>query len=123
MRTPSGRTRGDRAIVLVEAIVAVGMLSMLIVAFAALAGSEARLSRELYFRAVAMQIVDGEMETLVAGERRAWPAGRHEYPVDAEAVKSLPPGRFVLTVAPKTLRLEWRPEGAGSPVAREVTLR
>ncbi|MDW8310479.1 MAG: hypothetical protein RMK20_13985 [Verrucomicrobiales bacterium] len=87
--------------------------------------SERRLARALYQRAVAMELVDGELEVLAAGAWRAFAPGMHEYPVRAGAATNLPPGRFVLTVSAERLRLEWQPAsgGHGGPVVREVRLR
>ena len=80
-----------------------------------------KLCRAYYYRAVAMEIVDGEMEILAAGEWRAFPTGAQPYPVRAEAAKNLPPGRFTLTRQEKLFRLEWvpaKPLGIGT-VRRE----
>jgi len=87
--------------------------------------SERRLARALYQRAVAMELVDGETEALAAGGWRAFAPGVHEYPVRAGAATNLPPGRFVLTVTPERVRLEWQPavKRHGGPVARELRLR
>ena len=83
---------------------------------------EQKVLRSHYWHAVAMEIVDGEMEILVAGEWRAFPEGTREYPVKAGAAKSLPPGKFTLTRTGQTLRLEWLPEkgGSGGKVVREA---
>jgi hypothetical protein len=45
-----------------------------------------------------------------------------DYPVRAGAVTNLPPGRFILTMTPEKLCLEWRPsvKQHGGPVVREV---
>jgi hypothetical protein len=103
-------------------------LSILATAFIPLAFSfarEQRLCRGYYHRAVAMEIVDGEMAVLVAGEWKEFSQGEQDYPVRAEAARNLPAGRFVLTVDGKRLRLEWR--GAktlpGGPVRREAVAR
>ncbi len=80
-----------------------------------------KLCRAYYYRAVAMEIVDGEMEILAAGEWREFKSGSQPYPVRAAAAKNLPPGRFILTRENKLFRLEWVPEkkhGIG-PVLRE----
>src|SRR5581483_8076670 len=83
--------------------------------------SEQKLAQIHYQRAIAMEIVDGEMETLAAGDWRGFTAGVHDYPVNAAAATNLPPGKFLLTVSPQSIRLEWRPEaGKHGPVAREV---
>jgi len=87
--------------------------------------AEKRLARSYYQRAVAMEIVDGEMEVLVAGEWRSFKSGWQDYSVHAAAVTNLPPGRFKLEVAKEKLRLEWQPaiKMQGGPVAREVKIQ
>lgn len=86
---------------------------------------ETKLARALYYRSVAMEIVDGEMEILRAGEWRAFPKGqRVAYSVRAAAAKNLPPGRFELEIQADTMRLEWSPEkrDQGGQVFRKVKL-
>jgi hypothetical protein len=94
----------------------------LIYSFAA----EQKMLRACYQRALATEIVDGEMEVLKAGQWRAWEPGSHPYLVQADAATNLPPGHFILTLTTNRLRLEWRPtaktSGRGSAVAREATL-
>lgn len=86
---------------------------------------EHKVARSHYWHAVAMEIVDGEMEILVAGEWRACAEGTQAYRVKAAAAKNLPPGKFTLTRTGRTLRLEWQPEqrGAGGHVVREAVAR
>jgi len=108
---------------LIELTVAIGILSVAFIAFAAAYGSEQKLLKTYYYRAVAMEIVDGEMEALAAGEWKAYGEGTHKYAVRAEAARSLPDGRFVLTVGRGRVRLEWVPDRPGSGVAREVATR
>ena len=86
---------------------------------------EHQVARSHYWHAIAMEIVDGEMEILVAGEWRAWRDGTHSFPVKAAAAKNLPSGKFTLTRAGQTLRLEWQPDqgGAGGPVVREAVAK
>ena len=83
---------------------------------------EQHVLRVYYWRAVAMEAVDGEMEVLVAGDWHTYGEGEHPYTVLAESAKYLPPGKFTLTVHGPRLRLEWRPEKlrSGSPVVREA---
>jgi hypothetical protein len=87
--------------------------------------SERRTARGSYQRAVAMEIVDGEMETLLAGEWRAFTPGVHDYHVHAGAATNLPPGRFILSIQPEKLRLRWQPalKDHGGPVTREAMLK
>jgi hypothetical protein len=115
------RTRGSLS---VELTVAVGILVAAVLPLSVSFVREQRMARGLYHRAVALEIVDGEMEALVAGEWRAFTPGRQPYPVRAEAAKNLPPGAFILTLTHDRARLEWVPEtrGVGGAVAREVIL-
>jgi hypothetical protein len=87
--------------------------------------SERRLARAYYQRAVAMEIVDGEIEVLAAGEWRAFTPGTHEYPVHAGSMTNLPPGHFLLTVQNDKVRLEWQPavKMHGGAVVREARVR
>jgi hypothetical protein len=107
-----------------ELVVASGLLVATLIPFAYSTVNERRLARACYQRVVAMEIVDGETEVLLAGGWRAWTPGTHAYPVQAGAATNLPPGRFQLTLQPHRLRLEWEPalKGHGGPVVREVTL-
>ncbi len=86
---------------------------------------EDQLCRAYYQRAIAMEIVDGEMEALVAGEWRSFKPGQQPYTVRAGAVRNLPVGKFVLTIEEARLRLEWIPEGRdqGGRVMRQASLK
>jgi len=111
--------------VMVELVAALAILTAVMIPLAFGFAQETRLFKSYYERAVAMEIVDGEMEILAAGEWRAFKPGAQTYPVLAESVKNLPPGRFTLTLQGKRIRLEWAPEkpGHGSKVVREATIR
>jgi hypothetical protein len=100
-------------------------MSLLLVALIPLGFSffkEQQLCRIYYFRAIATQIVDGEMEVLAAGGWRSQVEGSRVYQVQAEAAKNLPPGKFVLTRGTNQIRLEWIPDKSrqGGRVVREV---
>jgi hypothetical protein len=116
-----GRQQGSLSADLVAALTIL-VLAALPMAFAF--EQETRLCRAAYHRAVAMEIVDGEMEILAAGEWRAIPDGEHPYPVKAAAARNLPPGCFILTRQERALKLEWKPSKRrmGGPVTREVRL-
>lgn len=78
-----------------------------------------------YFRAVADEIVDGEMEVLAAGDWKNFPNGSRVYTVHSRSAANLPPGHFELTKTENHLRLEWMPDqrqGVGI-VAREITIK
>lgn len=116
------RARGSLS---VELTVALGMLVAAVLPLSVAFVHDQTALRSRYFRAVALEIVDGEMEVLTAGEWRAFPPGRQPYPVRAVAAQNLPPGMFILTLTNDRARLEWVPEsrGAGGSVVREVILK
>jgi hypothetical protein len=69
-----------------------------------------------------MEIVDGEMEVLLAGGWRDFTTGIHSYPVHAHAGQNLPDGQFQLTIQTNLVRLAWQPaeKNHGGAVVREV---
>lgn len=119
---PAMRQRGA---LMVELLVALALLMGVLLPLAYSFSSERRLARAYYNRAVAMEIVDGEMEALVAGQWRAYPPGTHDYKVQSVAATNLPPGRFMLKVEPGKVRLRWQPSGKdrGGHVTREANIR
>jgi type II secretory pathway pseudopilin PulG len=109
---------------MIEMMVAMALLVIVLLPIAYSLASEQRFARALYQRAIAMEIVDGETEVLAAGAWHSCPGGVSEYHVSAAAAANLPPGRFWLTVASGTVRLEWRPEAKthGGGVVREARI-
>jgi hypothetical protein len=124
MRVATSRARQKGAL-MVELLVAMALVAGALLPLAYSLASERRLVRATYQRAVAMEIVDGEMEVLAAGAWHGHSAGVHEYPIHAIAATNLPPGHFLLTVQEPNLRLEWRPSVKmhGGAVVREVTVK
>ena len=124
MRLADSRARRTGAL-MVELLVAMALVAGALLPLAYSLASEKRLVRATYQRAVAMEIVDGEMEVLAAGAWRAFSAGSHEYPVHAVAATNLPPGQFMVSVQEQKVRLEWRPSVKmhGGAVVREVTVK
>ncbi|MFW6107689.1 MAG: prepilin-type N-terminal cleavage/methylation domain-containing protein [bacterium] len=119
------RRRQAGAFSLLELLVALGIFGMAVGGFAVTSWYDTRMLGQQYVRAAAMEIVDGEMEVLAAGEWKAYAEGSQAYEVSAGAAESLPPGTFTLTIEDRTARLEWRPDNpkTGVRVAREVTIR
>ena len=115
----------QRAALITEWVVAMGILTFVMVPLAFSFMQESKLCRAYYYKALAMEIVDGEMEALAAGEWRAFKAGQQDYRVSAAAATNLPPGSFSLTLVEKRVRLEWIPKrrGGGGGVVREVKLK
>ena len=119
---PAKRKRG---FMMVDLFVGMAILALAILPLAFTYTKESRLLRAEYFRGVAMEIVDGEMEVLAAGEGRNFPEGSQIYTVHASAAATLPPGHFQLTKTGQQLRLEWasdQHQGIG-PVVREATFK
>jgi hypothetical protein len=108
---------------MVDLAVAMAILALTIVPLGFSFARERQVLRAEYFRSVADEIVDGEMEILAAGDWKNFPDGSQNYSVHAAA--SLPPGHFQLTKTGKHLRLEWSPNtkhGIGT-VVRETTVK
>lgn len=120
----SARPRSDRGSLTAELLIALGLLAFALLPLSMSFQREQAALRALYTRALAMELVDGELEVLRAGAWQAFTPGAHTYEMRAEAVRNLPPGQFRLTVETNRLRLEWRPDGkgVGGPVVREARL-
>lgn len=117
--------RRERGFLMVDLMVGMAILMLAILPLAFSFVHERQLLRAEYFRAVAVEIVDGEMEILAAGEWRNFPDGSQVYAVHAQAAAQLPSGQFRLTKAGKHLRLEWKADeyrGIG-PVVREINVK
>jgi len=115
----------QRGWLMVELLVAIAILAGALLPLAYSIATETRLARSLYQRAVAMEIVDGEIEILAAGPWRDIPEGSRPCAVHANAAANLPPGQFLLTRAGNHLRLEWtaaNKSGIGT-IIREVTVQ
>jgi len=105
-----------------ELLVAIFILLVAVLPLAYSFTSDARLLRASYHRAIAMELVDGELEVLAAGGWRAFMPGTHDYALTGAAVTNLPPGRCQLTLSTILIRLEWKPDqarGVGA-VVREL---
>lgn len=125
LKTPCQNRREERGLLELDLVVALAILALAVIplAFSFIDGRKAL--RADYCRAVANEIVDGEMEILVAGNWKDFPDGSHAYLVHCRAANNLPPGHFELTKNGKHLRLEWTPNtrvGVGA-VVREITIQ
>lgn len=104
-----------------EMIVAIAILAAVVLPLGGAWYHEAKMLRTYYRDAVAMEILDGEMEVLAAGDWPVFAEGRHEFKPAAAAAKNLPPGKFIITREARLIRMEWQPE-RGRRMAREVKL-
>ena len=116
-----GRERAEAGFLNIELVVAIAILAVVMLPLGGAWYHETKMLRAYYRDAVAMEILDGEMEVLAAGEWRSFPEGRHELKPTAHAATNLPPGHFVLTREVQRMRLEWLPE-RGRKMAREIKL-
>jgi hypothetical protein len=107
VKTPDRRESGT---LMVELVVAIAIMALAMMPLAYSFAQEHRLQRSSYQRAVAMELLDGEMEVLLAGEWRAFKEGTQPYSFRADSAKNLPPGSAQLTIQGNHVRLEWRPE-------------
>jgi hypothetical protein len=109
---------------LAELTVAMGILVLTASSLVVLITKEQQVFRQSYYRAVAMEIVDGELEILLSGEYRSFAPGRHPYRVAADSARNLPAGRFLLERREQSVVLQYVPDkpGRGARVGREVRL-
>jgi hypothetical protein len=118
--------RDRQGSIMVELVIAIGILTAALLPLAFSYTNEQHQCHLAYIRAIAMELVDGEMEVLAAGRwHEVGGDGTYDYSVSAGAVQNLPTGKFTLTVHGRQLRLEWRPDNPrfGRPVVREATAR
>jgi hypothetical protein len=115
----------NRGFLMVDLAVAMAILALAIVPLGFSFARERQVLRAECLRSVADEIVDGEMEILVAGDWKNYPDGSIIYPVHAAAATSLPPGHFQLTKTGNHLRLEWSPDAkhGGGTVVRETNAK
>jgi len=121
----SGGCRERGYLLMTDLIVAMAILTIAIIPIAFSFVSDRQLLRAEYYRSVAVEVADGEMEILAAGAWRDLPDGQQVYAVPANAVAHLPPGHFQLTKTGNRLRLEWKADarhGIGN-VVREITVK
>jgi hypothetical protein len=114
-----------QGVLMIDLAMAMIVLSMAILPLAFSFAQEREVLRLDYFRSVADEVVDGEMEVLAAGAWKNFVDGAQPYAVHAQAAANLPAGHFELTKTGNHLRLEWIPDrrrGIGV-VTREITIK
>ncbi len=112
----SSAFKRQRGALVTECVVALGLFALAVGPLSLAFLGEARYSRACHHRAAVMEIVDGEMEILAAGEWRSFSPGAQPYRIKASAATNLPPGQFRLDVTggadgtgSTRLRLAWMP--------------
>ena len=124
LETPHAVSYKERGFLEVDLMIGLAILTLAIVPLGFAFAKERQVLKIEYARSVANEIVDGEMEILVAGAAKNLPDGAQTYAVTARTVAQLPAGHFQFTKTGKHLRLEWTPDQRRglSAVVREVTL-
>lgn len=124
MNRQARRTK-ERGALMTELMVAMAILAVAVFPLAFSFAQETKFLRSCYNRAVATEIVDGEVEVLLAGEWRSFKEGVQDYTPHALAATNLPSNKFQLTLTGRRLRLEWLPseKDQGGSVIREVTVK
>jgi len=119
------RAAAQSGVLMTEIMIALAIVGLAILPLAYSFAQENKYLRRCYERAVAMEIVDGEMEILHAGGWHAFTNGVQTILTSARSATNLPPGELRLTLSGKHARLEWLPAASahGSPVVRETTLQ
>jgi len=98
-----------RAFLQLDVAVAITVLALVFIPLSISSSGDLDLARRHYFEAVALQLIDGEMDVLLAGEHRKYTPGEYGITPVGEAVQNLPEGKFVLTVQEQKLTLAWVP--------------
>ena len=125
MKTNSSQSRKrQRGLLEIDLAVALLVLTVAIMPLGFSFARERQALRADYYRAVADEIVDGEMEILAAGDWKRYPDGAQTYTVHSRAAANLPAGHFKLTKTGNHLCLEWTPDKRQgvSAVIRETTI-
>ncbi len=107
---------------MMDVAVAMTLLALVLIPMSFSFFGEQKLCRSYYYRALATEIVDGEMEILAAGEWRNLPEGTQHHVINVGAAQNLPAGAFIFSRKENSLRLEWRPEekNKGGTIVREA---
>ena len=118
IRPPAkARRRGS---LIAEILVAISVLSVAALPLMASFVAAQKSVRRSYQHAVAMELIDGEMEILLRGEWHEFPQGSQPYNLHGDAAKNLPPGHATLTVSGNHVRLQWKPDRFADVVVREA---
>ena len=107
---PTTRLAKRLAFLQLDVAIALMVLALVFIPLSVSSSGGLDLARRHYFEAVALQLIDGEMDVLLAGERRKYTTGEHRIKPVGESVQNLPAGEFVLSVQDEKLTLAWMPK-------------
>lgn len=124
IRPDNGKRRSRAGALMIELVVAIAILVAVLIPIGFSLAYEQKLCRAYYYRAVVMELIDGELEVLSAGEWRAFESGKQEYHVEGPTAKKLPPGRFELVMDMPRIQLGWTPaqRSFGGRIERSIVL-
>ncbi len=108
--TKKERRKERGSALLAELIGAMLILSVVFMSLTLVLVKDQRTCRKYYYKAVAMEIVDGEMEVLRAGYWKEFKQGAQFYPTTTHSLTNLPEGELLLTLQKQKIRLEWKPQ-------------
>jgi hypothetical protein len=122
-RISNHRRRGGWMNVDLLVAIALVMLAVLPLAYG-LVGERRLLDAELRHAAL-VELLDGELEVLLAGDWTTRPEGESDIPLTGAGAMNLAAGRCVLVKTGNHLRLEWRSEkhNGGVSVTKEAIAR
>lgn len=124
--SPTARARkSELGILMADLMVGLAILTLAIMPLGFSFARERQMLKIEYQRSVIVELVDGEMEILVAGAAKNLPEGVQNLAVESRAIQKLPAGIFQLAKTGNHLRLEWLPGkkcGIGA-IVREATLQ
>ncbi len=84
--TQTIRLARRRAFLQLDVAVAITVLALVFIPLSVSSSGDLDLARRQYFEAVALQLIDGEMDVLLAGERRKYTPGEHRIKPVGESV-------------------------------------
>ncbi|HEX4644754.1 MAG TPA: hypothetical protein VH598_04025 [Verrucomicrobiae bacterium] len=124
-KTLNRSRRLQSGLLMTDLIIGLGILVIALMPLAYSLDKEHKIIRASYHKAAAMEIIDGEMEILMAGEWREFKEGVQPYSLPSETAKNLPPGKVMLTITGKRIRLEWQPDQkySGGKILREGVIK
>jgi len=90
-------------------MVAIAILMLVFIPLTVTSSSKLDLARRHHVEAVVLQLIDGEIDVILAGEREKYNFGEHRITPAGEAAEDLPKGDFILTLKKNQLSLVWIP--------------
>ena len=113
------------AFVQLDVMVAIVILMLVFIPLTVTSSRKLDLARRHHVEAVVLQLIDGEIDVLLAGEHKKYNFGEHRITPAGEAAEDLPKGDFILTLKKKQLSLVWIPvkQAKWGRIDREVNLK